>query len=375
MIEAILTVNAGSSSLKYGVFESAPDLACKARGEIAPIGADSALSVEGEPDVAVEAQDLEAAIGVLQDWLAARGGDWSVRAVAHRIVHGGARFTAPVAVDDAVLGELDALSPLAPLHQPANLAAVRALRDTYRHAAHVGCFDTAFHATMGRMAQSFALPEAYFARGVRRYGFHGLSYEWVRHRLTEEHPDLAGGRVIAAHLGGGASLCALQAGVSIATTMSMTALDGVPMGSRPGAIDPGAVLFLVRELGIEGAEQLLYKGAGLKGLSGLSGDVRVLRASADPAARFALDYFVDRTAAAVAALTASLGGLDALVFTGGIGANDAQMRADITARLAHLKPFQTLILKADEEWIMARHALAFAAARPLTSQILPQPEG
>ncbi len=359
MIDAILTINAGSTSLKFAAFQRNEHLTALARGELSQIGMDARWRLSGQEGAPVSAQSLQDAIKHVCAWAEGQTHTWRYTRIVHRIVHGGAKSVHPIRLDDEALRALDAFTYMAPLHQGANLGAAQLMMQAFPNAVHLSCFDTAFHAAMPRLEQSFALPRIWFDRGVRRYGFHGLSYEWIVHRLAKERPDLGGARIVAAHLGGGASLCAIRHGRSIATTMGMTAIDGVPMSTRSGAIDPGAVLHLAQPsvLGLKGAEDLLSKNAGLKGLSGISGDVRDLRASRDQEASFALDYFASRVAQAAAALTVPLGGIDALVFSGGIGANDALMRDDIVKRLAHLGAFETLAMQADEEWIMAQHAL------------------
>lgn len=361
MTDVVVTVNAGSSSLKFAAF-TIGDLTLLWRGEIERIGADARLALDRAEGAAIEAPDAGAALEVLVALLRQRARTWTLRSIAHRVVHGAGAFAAPVVADEDVLARLAQFIPFAPMHQPVNLAAIRQFGAAFPGAPQIACFDTAFHATLPRIAQTFALPARYYERGLRRFGFHGLSYQFVAEHLARARPYLASGRVIAAHLGSGASLCAMKAGVSVATTMGLTALDGIPMSSRPGALDPGLVLQLAREHGIDAAERLLYEDAGLKGVSGLSGDMRILRASAAPEARFAVDMFVTRVAEAAAALTAPLGGLDALVFTGGIGANDAATRAEVSARLLHLGGFEVLAVETDEERIMAKAVQDFLAS-------------
>jgi acetate kinase len=282
----------------------------------------------GEP--AFEAA-LRAVIGTLESGTGARA-----VAVAHRIVHGGARYARAVRIDDAVLADLEALNPLAPLHQPHNLAGVRAFRRACPELPQVACFDTAFHAGTPEVEQRYALPEAYFAQGVRRYGFHGLSYQYVSGVLAERS-QRAGRRLLLAHLGNGASLCAVRGGRSVATTMGFSALDGLMMGTRSGAIDAGVLLHLMRTgMDATAIERLLYRESGLLGVSGLSADMRSLRASADPAAARAIALFTHRVVRESGALVACLGGLDAIGFTGGIGEHDALLRAEVCAALAHL---------------------------------------
>ena len=262
------------------------------------------------------------------DVVARTGDGFEIAAAGHRIVHGGARFTDAVRIDTQVLAELGALAPLAPLHQRAGLAIVEALRAARPRLPQVAAFDTAFHASMPVVAQRFALPQAWFERGVRRYGFHGLSYQYVSGKLRDLPEARAARRVVVAHLGSGASLCALLDGASIATTMSFTPTDGLPMATRCGALDPSAVLYLMRAhaLSDDDVERLLNFESGLLGVSGESGDIRALLASARPSARLAVDLFVHRIVVEAGALVAALGGLDALVFTGGIGAHQPIIR-------------------------------------------------
>lgn len=271
-------------------------------------------------------------------WLRAHQEGRVLKAIGHRVVHGGDAFNGPVLVDDDVLRELDKLSPLAPLHQPHNLEPIRIVCRRMPDMPQVACFDTAFHATQPEIATMFALPRDIRERGVRRFGFHGLSYDYIASRLRASHPRLAEGKVIVAHLGNGASLCALDGGVSIATTMGFSALDGLPMGTRCGAIDPGAIFYMLREMRLmpDEAERILYSKSGLLGVSGLSNDMRTLRASAgdNAQARCAINLFVYRIVREAGSLIAALGGLDGLVFTGGIGENDAATRAEAIAGLS-----------------------------------------
>lgn len=265
-------------------------------------------------------------------------GHEGLTAAAHRVVHGGARFSEPLLVNDDNLAQLEALTPLAPQHQPYNLAGIHALQELRPGLPQVACFDTAFHRTQPEVAERFALPREWFGRGVLRYGFHGLSYEFIARRLREEDPEAAKGRTVVAHLGHGASLCALKAGRSVATTMGFTALDGLPMGTRCGNLDPGVVLHLMQQEGLSAAEvsHLLYDRSGLLGVSGVSDDMRMLLDSDAPEAEEAIDLFVYRTVREIGSLVAALGGIDALVFTGGIGEHAAPVRSRIAAGLEWL---------------------------------------
>lgn len=362
MTDALLVLNTGSSSLKfeaqrYDTFERL------AWGQVSGIGTDARFSarlagVDAAIATPVASSDHDAALAAVLDFIDRHDDDWRLRAIAHRVVHGGLAFVEPVVVTPAVLEELGKLVPLAPLHQPHNLAGIAASARLAGNAPDIACFDTAFHARHDPLFQRFAVPAELYERGVRRYGFHGLSYEWIARVLRQTRPDLAGARVVVAHLGNGASLCALKGGESVDTTMGMTALDGLPMGTRSGAIDPGAVTYLLRELGWDAArvERTLYEESGLKGLSGLSNDVRTLVASDAPGARFALDYFALKVAQYVATMAVSIGGIDAIVFTGGIGENAASVREAILARLRFLGDVEALVIPANEERMMALHA-------------------
>ncbi|MCL4745924.1 MAG: acetate/propionate family kinase [Burkholderiaceae bacterium] len=347
MAGQILTLNAGSSSLKFALFEPLRDDAtrCRVRGQLEGIGAAARLVVQtgdgGQParrqwraDEAAP-RDVRAALQVVLAELDSRGLLDGLRAIGHRIVHGGTEFSSARAVDDALLARIEGLQSLAPLHQPYGIACLRAARERFVHAAQVACFDTAFHRTQAFVEDTFALPREYYDAGVRRYGFHGLSYQYVAQRYAQLDPLRGRGRVVIAHLGNGASACALRDGRSTSSTMGFTALDGLPMGTRCGQIDPGVLLWLMQErkMDADAISDLLYRHSGLKGLSGLSNDMRVLRASESSRAREAIEYFVARLAREIAALAASIGGIDALVFTAGIGENDAAVRAGACASL------------------------------------------
>ncbi|MGH7893761.1 MAG: acetate/propionate family kinase [Candidatus Binatia bacterium] len=346
--DSILVLNAGSSSLKFSLFRTGAtdrfDLVV--RGEVEGLGARPRLTVRDGTGATVTERNLPAgdarepkdAIGLVGGWLRDQPGGVCVVAVGHRVVHGGATFSEPTLVDDRVCEKLERLLPLAPLHQPHNLAAIRAVRAWRPDLPQVACFDTSFHRSHPVLADLYALPWEYHEAGVRRYGFHGLSYEYVASVLPRVAPDLAQGRVVVAHLGSGASLCAMQRGRSVDCTMGFSALDGVPMGTRPGALDPGVVLYLLTERGMSAkeVERMLYHDCGLLGLSGVSNDMRRLLESPEPRAQLAIDYFVRCVARAIGSLAASLGGLDGLVFTAGIGENSAPIRARIIDACAWL---------------------------------------
>jgi acetate kinase len=372
----ILTLNAGSSSLKFALFAD-PERAI-ARGQVEGLSAAARLICRdlGVNQPLTAASHAEALSGVLQ-LLARERPDAKIAAVGHRIVHGGPDFAAPVRLEEHALIQLSRLIPMAPLHQPHNLAAVAAARAAFPDAVQIGCFDTAFHRRKPRVEDLFALPRAFYDEGVRRYGFHGLSYEFLADALAKRFPAEAAGRVIIAHLGNGASMCALSAGRSIGSTMGFSALDGLPMGSRCGAIDPGVLLWLMREKGFsaDDIENLLYTKSGLKGLSGVSQDMRDITAAGTPDAEEAIAYFVARCRREIGALAALLGGLDAIVFAGGIGENAHQVRARIcdgldflglvldparnashaTRLSADASRVTALMIPTDEEVIIARH--------------------
>jgi acetate kinase len=382
----IVVVNAGSSSIKFSLFgEGRTDPSLFLKGQIEGLYTDGAHFVahNGEGGLVAEKRwdraplshdgAMRHLLGFVRTHLDGRG----VEAVGHRIVHGGTGYAAPVRIDADVLGRLERLIPLAPLHQPHNLAPVRTLLDAAPQLPQVGCFDTAFHAAQPPLAQAFALPAEITERGVRRYGFHGLSYEYIASVLPALDQRLAEARVIVAHLGNGASLCALRAGRSIASTMGFTAVEGLPMGTRSGALDPGVILYLIDELkmGTREIERLLYKQSGLLGVSGISSDMRALEASADPRARLAIDLFTYRIGREIGSLAAALGGLDAIVFTAGIGEHSVSVRRSVCRAAAWLglaldeaandagasristpdSPVSAWVVPTDEELMIARH--------------------
>ncbi|QAU32846.1 acetate/propionate family kinase [Janthinobacterium sp. 17J80-10] len=361
--DVLLVLNAGSSSLKFRVFGAQADLPLLANGRITGIGSRPEFIVDGEPVTRLEAGiDQAHALRAIVEWIDRHDDNWRIRAVGHRIVHGGEYYAAPVVLSAQAMENLESLVPLAPLHQPHALAAVRTLAQIYPEPQQVGCFDTAFHASHDPLFREYALPRKLREHGIRRYGFHGLSYEWMAQVLRERHPRLAQGRVVAAHLGNGASLCAMHAGKSIDTTMGMTALDGLPMGTRCGSIDPGVTLYMMRQLGMSGDEidHVLSHESGLMGLSGISSDMRTLTESDSASARFAIDYFCMMTAQHAARMAVALAGIDALVFTGGIGEHSSQVREAVSRHLAFLGPFEVLVVEADEERMIAGHCLEFA---------------
>ncbi|CAO3418415.1 acetate/propionate family kinase [Azospirillum doebereinerae] len=348
MTKAILVINAGSSSLKFSVFRDSGsgDPVAAINGQISGIGTAPVFEakdidrkpLEGKAWQPDEASDRTALLAYLLDWIEARLDGATLVAAGHRVVHGGIRHAAPVRITPAVLDELEGLVPLAPLHQPHNLAAIRALAEAHPELPQVACFDTAFHRGQPWQAGMFAIPRELTDEGVRRYGFHGLSYEYIARRLPEIAPELGDARVVVAHLGSGASMCAIHAGRSMDSTMGFTALDGLPMGTRCGAIDPGVLIYLMREKGLDAGaiEKLLYNKSGLLGVSGVSNDMRALLESADPHAQEAVELFGFRIAKETGALASSMGGIDALVFTAGIGERSAPVRALVAEKLAWL---------------------------------------
>ncbi|MGE5322886.1 MAG: acetate/propionate family kinase [Actinomycetota bacterium] len=347
MAGVILVLNAGSSSIKFSVFEVRPDAQeLLLRGQIeglhtAPrfVAKDPAGATIGEHTWPEGAQLGHAgAIDHMVGFLRENNKEHRLVAVGHRVVHGGLEFSEPTLVTAEVIARLEKFIPLAPLHQPHNLLPIRIVAERRPELPQVACFDTAFHRAQPEVAQAFALPAAITERGVRRYGFHGLSYEYIASALPQLDAQAAKGRVVVFHLGNGASMCAMHAGKSVATTMGFTAVDGLPMGTRCGVIDPGVMLYLMDELKMDarGIEKLIYQKSGLLGVSGLSSDMRVLLASDDPRARFAVELFVYRIGRELGSLAAALGGLDALVFTGGIGEHAVTIRERVCRNAAWL---------------------------------------
>ncbi len=337
MREPILVVNAGSSSIKFSVFETMADrsLSAGAHGQVEGIGTSPHLEVTNPPgnklaDGPVAGDGYAGGIAAIHDWFAAHvGSDAGFDGVGHRVVHGGSTYSQPVQIDSQVLTALEALIPLAPLHQPHHIAVIRAISAIAPRVPQVACFDTAFHRSQPALAQEFALPRELTAKGVRRYGFHGLSYEYIVSTLPEFVPDCVQKKIVVAHLGNGASMCAIDRGRSVATTMGFTAVDGLPMGTRTGALDPGVILYLLQHerMDPEAIEQVIYQRSGLLGVSGTSSDMRALLASNAPSAKEAVDLFVYRIGRELGSLAAALRGLDALVFTAGIGEHAPEIRA------------------------------------------------
>lgn len=392
-MEKILVVNAGSSSVKFRVYsvEGRTTLQQVISGQIDGIGVRPRLKASGTSDEKLidqsygtsEVPDVASAMRVAGAWLRDEQ-DVTFTSIGHRVVHGGPNYDRPIRVDETVLADLERYVPLAPLHQPNNLAPIRILMERFPDMPQVACFDTAFHRGHSDVADRYAIPNTLYVEGVRRYGFHGLSYEYVAERMRELMPDRAGGRIIVAHLGSGASMCAIANGRSVESTMGFTALDGLPMGTRPGQIDPGVVFYLLSEKGMSPAavQDFLYKECGLKGLSGISNDVRDLLQSSEPVAAMALDHFVYRIGLYSGYLAASLAGIDCFVFTAGIGERSAEMRARIGEKLGWLgadidpeangenalrisRPGSRLgvyVIPTNEELMIAKHTLAVLSA-------------
>jgi acetate kinase len=382
-------INAGSSSLKFSVYEGERRLLA---GQVDGLGARPSASATGPDGEAIAPPDLGAAppstpsevLPAVLPWTRERLGARRLAALGHRVVHGGLHHSRPARVTPELLAELEALVPLAPLHEPHNLAPIKMAMTLNPDLPQLACFDTAFHRTAPEVEQAFALPYALYEEGVRRYGFHGLSYEYIASVLPQHAPEIAEGRVVVLHLGNGCSACALKAGASIATTMGFTALDGLPMGTRCGALDAGVVLHLIQTKGMaaEALVDLLYRRSGMLGLSGVSSDFRELLASAEPRSRFAIDVFCYCTARWIGSLAAALGGLDGVVFTAGVGENSAPIRSaicracgwlglelDEAANSEHRTRISTpksrvaaYVIKTDENLMIARHARALVGS-------------
>ncbi len=387
MSNPILVLNAGSSSLKFSVFvDDKEALLLKLRGQIEGIYTGPRFSAKDASDTPIGSHEWaegtrlghDGALTHIIGFLAEQGVG-APRAVGHRVVHGGAAFSHPALVTPALLAQLETFVPLAPLHQPHNLTPIRWLMERQPHLPQVACFDTAFHRTQPRVAELYALPLHFAEEGIVRYGFHGLSYEYISSVLERYDPKAASGRTVVMHLGNGASMSAMLGGRGVCTTMGFTALDGLAMGTRCGAIDPGVLLYLMdqRGMGPRDIEQLLYRESGMLGLSGVSSDMRVLLASDEPNAKLAIDYYVYRIVRDIGSFAAALGGLDALVFTGGIGENAAEIRRrivdacswlgvtlDVAANATKVVRISTadsraaaLVIPTDEELMIARHCV------------------
>ena len=373
----ILTLNAGSSSIKFALFERGDEPRECLRGQVEGVGATPRLQVTkpGGPQTEVElgkrqVHDHASALAAVLEFLEKTFGEVVIEAVGHRIVHGGLSFSEPVVLDEQSIASLEGLSPLAPLHQPHNLSGVRAAHQAFPQALQVACFDTAFHRSHPWVSDTYALPSELYEQGIRRYGFHGLSYEYVTSRLREIAPLHAAGRLIVTHLGNGSSMCAMQGGQSVGSSMGFTALDGLPMGTRCGQLDPGVVLYLMEERGlsVREVEDLLYRRSGLKGLSGLSHDMRELEAAGTKEATQAIEYFVFRTRRELGSMAAILSGLDALVFCGGIGENAWRIRERIC------RSFEWLGIELDEARNQAGETIVSSARSRVRIFVIPTNE-
>ena len=384
--QAILTINAGSSSIKFSVF-LLPQLNQILAGQIDDIGGDARFTVRWHSDNnqvsinwpnATPPKNHREALSDLINWLHRTANEIEIIAVGHRVVHGGQKYSAPVIVTEKVMKDLEALMILAPLHEPHNLAGIKAAQESFGDTPQIACFDTAFHRTHSFVEDCYAIPRYFYDQGVCRYGFHGLSYEYIAEQLMTKFPGESSGKVIVAHLGSGASMTALKGGVSIASTMGFSSLDGLPMGTRCGEIDPGVLLYMMQREGLSANEisEILYKESGLKGLSGgLSNDMRTLEASTLPEAKEAIDYYVREVKREIGALTALMAGLDVIVFTGGIGSNSVMIRERVLSEMSWIgidldresnrnggtiissKASRVLCLRinTDEERVIARH--------------------
>lgn len=389
MSDALLILNAGSSSIKFALFPDGKTIPAQPAmsGQIDGIGAKPHLKAKNAHGTVIDDTDLhlpgpaeqqhQAAMGFLVDWLQTHEAGWKIVGVGHRVVHGGERFSAPIRLDERSIDALRQFVPLAPLHQPHNLAGIDAMRAALPEVPQVACFDTAFHRSQPPVAQLFALPRKYTAEGVRRYGFHGSSYEYIADVLPQHLGARADGKVIVAHLGNGASMCAMEQRKSVASTMGFTAVEGLMMGTRTGALDPGVLLYLMdyHQMDAPALTKLLYKESGLLGVSGISQDMRELLASDKPEAAEAVALFCYRIRREIGSLAAALGGLDALVFTGGIGEHAAPVREKVCTTLGWLgvsfdraandakatristadSRIAVLVIPTNEEWMIARH--------------------
>ena len=391
MSGCIAVINAGSSSVKFALYEASGEANVLFRGQVEGIGVAPHLRIEDIHARAVaehnwpadEFDHVTATRELLRTGTNLIEGR-QVVGIGHRVVHGGMHYAAPIRLDRAVLTSLSELIPLAPLHQPHNLAPIRTILDVAPQIPQIACFDTAFHRSQAQVAQSFALPRHLTEAGIRRYGFHGLSYEYLVSHLRTTRPALAPQRLVIAHLGNGASLCAVRDGQSVASTMGFTAVDGLMMGTRCGALDPGVLLYLMQQHRMDAAsiEDLIYRGSGLLGVSNISSDMRTLRASSESAAHQAIALFVYRIVREVGSLTAALGGVDGIVFSGGIGENDAATRAEVIQGCAWVgatldaarnargegrisddsSRVEVLVIPTDEEQLIARHTMRLLAS-------------
>jgi acetate kinase len=365
MIETLLVLNAGSSSVKFQLFACSEGLPRLATGSVTGIGTKPILVATRDDtnekikiDLTVD-ETQKRSVWRIVDWVDHMKAGWKIVAVAHRFVHGGLDFFEPMYIDSHVFHKLKKLIPLAALHQPHHLAAVGVIARNLPSLPQIAVFDTAFHSKHEPKFTYYALPKDLCDKGIRRYGFHGLSYAYIAQTMQKEYPDLAKGRVVVAHLGNGSSLCAMKNCIGVDTTMGMSVIDGLPMGTRCGQIDPGVIFFMIRELGMkyEEVEDVLYKKSGLKGLSGISNDVKELLENPDPRAKYALDYFAHYIAKLIASMATSMDGIDALVFTGGIGENAGPVRDAVVGHLKYMNIPKVLVIPTNEERYMAEQAM------------------
>lgn len=365
-VDSILVLNLGSSSIKFQLFSISHDLKLIIKGQIlnlyqSPIFECDFLTSNTPKQVQKLPLDssLEDSLRFISNWLNQINHKWNIMTVAHRIVHGGREFSTHTLINEEVYIRLKSLAPLAPLHQEQNLKAIEIMKHHHPNIIQIACFDTVFHRTRFPIYTEYALPKKIRDYGIQKYGFHGLSYEWIVHCLKRDFPNIAEGRIIAAHLGNGSSLCAIKNGTSIDTTMGFTPLEGLVMGTRCGSIDPSIVTYLINKIGYtcEEVEQILNNESGLLGLSEISHDLRVLEQSHEYQAKFALDYYCTKVAQMIGMMIVALGGIDAIIFTGGVGENSILVRENIQKYLSFLPPFEARVIKANEEWIMAKHAI------------------
>lgn len=357
--KAILVVNAGSSSIKFQLFDLDKNLEAVAKGLVEGIGTKPVAKINDD-----EVTELTLGVGHkagmehILNWINAQG-KWEIVAAGHRVVHGGSNYSEPIAIDDEIVEKILELTPLAPLHQPHHVTAIKSLMDLDPGLTQVACFDTSFHAKQEKLHKAFALPKEYYDKGVKRYGFHGLSYEYIASKLEEDYPKLHNGKVVVCHLGNGASVCAIANGKSVDSSMGMSVIEGLPMGTRTGSIDAGAVLHIMEHENKSIAEMnhMLAKESGLLGLSGLSNDMRALgeaAAEGNEDAAFAIEFFTFRIAQVVASMAAAMKGIDAVVFTGGIGENAQNVREKVMERLEFLPNLEMHVIPTNEELMIAK---------------------
>lgn len=359
MTNAFLAINVGSSSIKFSVFAANQNLKELVSGNIYVKDGVAEFLVKGQKAITISKNATpKSGIDYLIKWLKSQKTLWNIIAIGHRVVHGG-KFTHAITITPSVIKELTTLSTLAPLHQPYNILAIKKFMQTFPKTEQIACFDTSFHTTISKLVRSYAIPKKYRDSGVKRYGFHGLSYQWVANVLKTKYPTIYNSRVVAAHLGNGSSLCAMKRGKSLDTTMGMTALDGLPMGTRSGTIDTGTLIYMLRNYGLslDELEHILEFDSGLKGLSGISNDVRTLITNNSTACKFALDFYAFKVAQGIAQMAVSASGIDALIFTGGIGENATSVRRKILSHLKFLGNFKVIIIKCDEERMIALNCL------------------